>query len=451
MIDSSRVSNPGFAADSDRMVQGHELDGDGMTIAIHVQKSHPYRIRSAPSTVWTRYPIWAPDGSRMVVHRRASARPEAIRTVGSAAPVMLDLRMLAKTTEAWAIAKRIQSSYALLIKTDDPEAAARSDRYGAALSGKVPIKPGMRYYHNHEEVKPMDFNFQGNDYEMFRNPIIEAICAAEGVAYEMVLKRLTKSNLASSRAALLVSYEFARREQNQQIASCEYWMVDGILREAVALGNLEPNADWDRMMSGRGQRPPRVWPDPLKEAMAAKAWIDLGASKSRMFAEHGMDHEQETLQKSRDLKLEDAQGLGANPDPESTKQRDRSFVERVANAQEVIRQTGAESLTWPAVIAASAATTAPGAYLQAMAGNVPADQPPEAPADPADPEDPPADPEDPEDLDEDPEEDPPEPDDVLASDAEGRPTLYRAAGRVIRARYHADGTALHHEIFKAAS
>lgn len=308
IVDAARVCNPGYGANTDRMFEGHELNADGVTVAIHVQKSHPNITRIAPSSDWMRIPIYGPDGQRQVTHRRNGCRPEQIRGLGSAAPVLLYLRMLQGTTEAWAIAKRIQASYALMIKTEDPKEAARGDRHGAVLSGTVPIKPGMRYYHNHDEVTPLNFNFQGNDYEMFRNPIIEAVCAAEGVPYEVVLKRLTKSNMASSRAALLTYYQFCRREQNRQIGSCESVWIESIIREELARDRLALRSeDWDEITRGRWLRAPRVWPDPQREAQAARAWVDMGRSMTSVYDEAGFDFEDEILQRARDNSFMEAQ------------------------------------------------------------------------------------------------------------------------------------------------
>lgn len=308
IIDAARVSNPSYGADTPTMFQGHELDADGREVAIHVQRSHPNIQRVATASDWQRIPIYAKDGSRNVTIRRNSGRPEAIRTLGCGAPVLLYLRMLQGTTEAWAIAKRIQASYALMIKTENPKEAAQADRYGAQLTGNSPTKPGMRYYHNHQEVEPLNWNFQGNDYEQFRNPIIEAVCAAEGVPYELVLKRLTKSNLASSRAALLTYYQFCRREQNRQIGSVESIWVDSIIREDIARERyVVRSTDWDEITRCRWLRAPRVWPDPQKEANAARAWVDMGRSLTSVYDEAGFDFEEEIMQRARDNKFMEAQ------------------------------------------------------------------------------------------------------------------------------------------------
>jgi capsid protein len=309
VIDSSRVSNPGYGADTATMFQGHELDSDGREIAIHVQKSHPNIQRVAPASEWVRVPIFK-DGMRNVTIRRNGGRTEAIRTLGAGACVLLYLRMLQGTTEAWAIAKRIQASYALLVKTEKPNEAARADRNGAVLSGTSPIKPGMKYYHNHEKVEPLNWNFQGADYEMFRNPIIEAVCAAELIPYEMVLKRLTKSNMASSRAALMQAYQYGRREQNRQIMSTEQYWAESVVAEDIARGEIATvGEDSDDIMRFKWRRPARPFPDPQREAQAVKAWADMGHSFTTAYDEVGKDFEEEVRQRARDDRLLKAQGV----------------------------------------------------------------------------------------------------------------------------------------------
>jgi lambda family phage portal protein len=315
VIDPARVSNPNHGADTPRLFQGHELDADGREVAIYVQKSHPNIQRIAQASEWQRIPIYDADGMRQVTMRRNGGRPEQIRTVGCGAPVILYLRMLQGTTEAWAIAKRIQASYALMIKTEDPADAAKADRYGSLLSGNVPIRPGQRYYHNHESVEPLNWNFQGTDYENFRNPIVEAVCACEGLPYEMVLKRLTKSNMASSRAALMQAYQFGKREQNRQILSTEQHWAASITMEDVARGNVDPRTDdRDIITNYKWRRPPRPWPDPQREAQAIKAWVDMGHSYSSAYDEVGKDFEEEIRQRARDERLIAAQKVTVSPD-----------------------------------------------------------------------------------------------------------------------------------------
>ena len=316
VIDPARVSNPNHGADTQSMFQGHELDADGREVAIHIQKTHPNIQRIGPSPEWVRVPIYK-DGLRNVTIRRNSGRTEAIRTLGAGACVLLYLRMLQGTTEAWAIAKRIQASYALMIETENPSEAARADRYGSLLTGNAPTKPGMRYYHNHKSVTPLNWNFQGADYEQFRNPIIEAVCAAEGVPYEMVLKRMTKSNMASSRTSLMQAYQYGRKEQNRQVMSTEQYWAESVISEDIARGDIVvQSSNTDNINRLKWKRPPRPWPDPQKEANAVQAWVNMGHSYTSAYDEVGKDFEEEVRQRARDERLLKAQGItvGVNPD-----------------------------------------------------------------------------------------------------------------------------------------
>jgi lambda family phage portal protein len=320
VIDPARVSNPNYGADTQRMFQGHELDADGREVAIWVQKTHPNIQRIGPSSEWVRVPIYK-DGLRNVTIRRNSGRTEAIRTLGAGACVLLYLRMLQGTTEAWAIAKRIQASYALMIETENPAEAARADRYGSLLTGNAPTKPGMRYYHNHKSVTPLNWNFQGADYEQFRNPIIEAVCAAEGVPYEMVLKRMTKSNMASSRTSLMQAYQYGRKEQNRQVMSTEQYWAESVISEDIARGAIVVrSSNTDDINRLKWKRPPRPWPDPQKEANAVQAWVDMGHSYTSAYDEVGKDFEEEVRQRARDERLLEAQGVTVGVKPATSAQ-----------------------------------------------------------------------------------------------------------------------------------
>lgn len=314
LIDSARVSNPNHAPNSERLFEGHELDADGATIAIHVQRTHPNLTRYAPEFRWVRVPMFAPDGSRNVVHVRNGSRADQIRGIGMGAPMLLYLRLLQTTTESWALAKRVAAAYAAVIETEDPEAAAKADRYGAKLTGNVPLKPAMRYYHNHRKVEFTPWRFDGQDYENYRNPLVEAVSAAEGIPYEFVLRRLTKSNLASSRAAMGVFYNYGRREQNKQIPQCELWWIESILREDIARGRLTVGSDdWDEILRGRWLRPPRVMTDPSREADAAEKWVRMGRSYTNIFDEAGLDFETEAMQLGQDRAFLEAQGIDLTP------------------------------------------------------------------------------------------------------------------------------------------
>jgi len=182
----------------------------------------------------------------------------------------------------------------------------------------------------------------------------------------MVLKRLTKTNLAASRAALMTAYATAATQQEAQLVEVEMPFTESIVREDIARGRIQvPIDDMYLILRGRFERPPRPFPDPAKEADAAERWIKMGRSPSSAFAEVGMNYEQEITQSAQDQRFANAQGVGLNPDPETVMAKDAAFVDRVAAIQAKIDVVEVDGLVWPMVIGAQAAVTAPGAFITA--------------------------------------------------------------------------------------
>ena len=98
------------------------------------------------------------------------------------------------------------------------------------------------------------------------------------------------------------------------------------------------------------------------------AWKDLGRDLTGLFGESGVDFRDSIAQREEDELGMTEHGLGDNPSSKSVQMRDANFVARVAAAKSHIEAAGIDDITWPAVIAASGAISAPGAFLQGMAG-----------------------------------------------------------------------------------
>lgn len=316
LVDPARVCNPNYGANSKTMFEGFELDSEGSPIAIHVISTHPNLMRYAETKTWTRIPIIADDGTRNVIHRRAPGRPDQIRGVGSFSSVMEDLKHLGDLKLATVVAKKAQASIAYFINTKDPRAAAASDRNGAMINGAVGIKPLMKYYLNSEDkITSFNFQFQGGEFDDLLVSILQGASATWRLPVEIVLRRLTKTSLSSSRAALLDYYQTCQAEQDEHIEQAYNPMIAAIIVEGVARGEIEaPTDDMDRLTLGRYLRPARIWPDPLKEAQAAKAWIGVGRSPSSVFAEAGFSYDDEISQTRQDEDYADAQGVEITDD-----------------------------------------------------------------------------------------------------------------------------------------
>jgi lambda family phage portal protein len=324
VIDPARVSNPGNGENTPTLFEGIELNADGSPIAIHIRDTHPNMQRLGARQAkpnWTRVPIYAEDGSRLVLHRKSNLRPDQLRGVSQFSPFLTDLRHLSELKNAYIVAKRMQASTGMVVKTDDPEKSARADKNGALLSGTVGMKPGFKYYTKKEnDIVPFNTTFQGAEFEEMVVTLVQNIAASWALPVEMVLRRLTKTNLASSRAALMDFYETCRREQEEHIAQVSRPMVEALIREGVARGDIvvpktEDGLDYDRLSTGSFQRPPRFFPDPLKEVQAAQGKIAMGASRTKVFADLGLAFEDEIARRAQDEAYMEAQGVDLNPAP----------------------------------------------------------------------------------------------------------------------------------------
>ncbi len=312
VVDPTRVCNPNFGTNTRTMFEGVELDGDGQPVAIHVISSIINLVRYAEKKTWTRVPIYAPDGTRNVIHLRRPGRADQIRSESDFAPILGDMKHLDDLKLAHVVGKKANASIALLINTKDPQAAARADRNGAMLAGNVGIKPLMKYYMGTDDkVTTFGFQFQGAEFDDLLMALMQVDTATHRLPVEYVLARLTRTNMAASRSAMMLAFRTFRREQEEHIAQGYDPMISALILEGVARGEIDaaPDVDRDRLCAGKYLRPAVMWPDPLKEVLAAKAKRDLGISPSTVVADLGEDFEDEIRQTAQDMKFAQAQGV----------------------------------------------------------------------------------------------------------------------------------------------
>ncbi len=341
LIDPARVSNPFDGANSATMFEGIELDGSGSPIAIHIRSAHPRLQRMSTGKItWTRVPFFDENGDRLVIHRRSAKRPDQVRGISALATSLTDLHHLSELKNAWIVAKRMNATVAWVVKTKDPVKAAAADRNGALLAGTVGMKPAMKYYVGLDDtVEMQSTDFQGGSFDELTVTLAQSVAAAWCLPVEMVLRRLTKTNMASSRAALLDYYMTVQREQDEHILQVEQPIVESLIREGIVRGEIDVGADvdWDMTCAGMFRRPPRVFPDPLKEAQAAQAKAELGYSYTTIYAEAGHSFEDEIARRKQDNDYLEAQGvsLGSNmpttQDPADVRQQEADAAQAQAD------------------------------------------------------------------------------------------------------------------------
>ena len=308
-----RLCNPDWMANDDRFQDGYELDDDGHLVAIRVLKSHPNKLTAGAFT-WTRIPIYDAQGMPQVAINASRRFPEQVGGTGWAAPVMMLIKQLAGVQEAHVVAKRLQAALGMIVEVDDPKKAAAADRNGVVLAPNTKIVPGKVYYvRKGASVKPFDFKYNGQDYEVFEAGLLQAIAAAfgHGIPYQFAMQQLTKSNMASSRAALMQAWRSFRRE-GHELSQCTLQpMIESLLAEDLARGRIDVPAgvEIEQLAAGFWQPPPALSVDPARDMQAAKDKRLLGVSGTSVFRELGYEFDAEIAQTATDNQTADEQGV----------------------------------------------------------------------------------------------------------------------------------------------
>lgn len=315
IVDPARVSNPSFGPNNVNLFEGIKLDDDGCKVGVYVQRRNPYAIQNVDFT-WDLIPWHAPDGSLNVVHLKAPGRPDQIRGIGWFAPVMAMVHQLGQVTDAFVVAKRVQACIGYIETSPNQVASAAAQTNGAtsrspAGATNARLYPGMRLVvPMGTTITPLNWNFQGDDHSGFQDSMLQAICAAWAMPMEFVQHRLTKTNMAAARAALMQAYKTATCGQEMMIGAVETPWAESVLLEDDARGRISlPAGDMDDAMALRWNRPAQQYPDPVKEATAAEKLQAQGKSPSSLAAQRGDDFESEILQSAQDKAFAAAHGV----------------------------------------------------------------------------------------------------------------------------------------------
>ena len=307
IIHSSRICNPQFGQNTDRLINGVALDDGGSPLGIHVMTAHPNALHPSKRFAWNFVPWYDQSGHPQVTHQTLPRHADQIRAPSWFTSVIPLLRMFGATLQAKVVADRLKASMGLICECDDPEEFARKDRNGAVLNGTTRILPGKTYYVRKGTVwKTLDFQYNGADFKQWSDVLLEMVCANFGVSLDFVLQRFGQTSLAASRVGLIQAYQTFHGIQNWQIGYTEDPWNASVLIEDLARGLLTLDGDdeveaMDRLLSGAYQRPARPMPDPLKEVQTADHWTKrMGRSYSAVYADAGIDMSTNNVVRAQD-------------------------------------------------------------------------------------------------------------------------------------------------------
>lgn len=314
LVHSSRVCNPDYGPDTDRLFRGLSLDDSGSPFAINVRR---YRIKDGVGRdVWDQIPIYGRDGARQVTHLHRASHPDQLLGTTPMAPILGLLKQFGGVTDAYVVAKRIQACFPMIWETDDPAALAQAARNGTLITNGMRLKPGMVYVcKTGTAFRFENLQFNGADHQAFSESLLQLATAALGLPYEVVLNRLSKANLASARAALMSAYRAFQIWQHELIVQVVEPWIEWIIREDMARQRLTDlrTDDLDLILRGKFLRPAIPTPDLNKDLSAVEKFVNLGGAPTDGFGMVGMpDFQGSVRQHADDTKVMKAQGVDFN-------------------------------------------------------------------------------------------------------------------------------------------
>jgi lambda family phage portal protein len=249
LVEAARVCNPNYQPNTDRLIDGVEIDEDGAPVAYHVADSYPLsRYGSLGPTDWKRVAVYGADsGTVQVLHVLKQNRVGQTRGVPIFAPVVETLKQISRLAESELMASVVNSFFTVLIKRSsvDSDIPILPDQ-GNSATAQVPtsVDPTSQIRMGSGTVAELgpdedavfaDPKRPNANFDPFFRSFLAQIGVAVELPHELVIKQFT-SSYSASRAALLEAWRaFGTRRS---------WLVDlfcqpiyeWMLGEAVARG-----------------------------------------------------------------------------------------------------------------------------------------------------------------------------------------------------------------------
>lgn len=331
LVEGDRLGNPDYAADSEHLRGGIEIDDYGKPLA--------YWFRKAPknsstwlwqgggwfdmTAEWERIPARTEWGRPRVLHMFFQERVGQSRGKPLITSVLEQFKLFDHYQRAELQSSIVNALVAGIIETpmdqqaianlvgDDPNGyLASKNEWRTSLQGgaMIPLYPG-------DKLAPFAPARPSSQYEHFSETQLRHIGAAVNLPYELLLKDFSKTNYSSARAALLEAWRYFLGKR-QWLA--EYWatLVYAMwLEEAVGKGLVEAPGFYEKVYYWTRCKwigPGRGWIDPVKEAQASQVRMSIGIStREQECAEQGTDYQDTAEQiarertQARDLGIDD--------------------------------------------------------------------------------------------------------------------------------------------------
>ncbi len=329
IIEADRVSNPNFGANKVDLVDGVEMDADGVPIAYHISSTHPDDTTIGRKREWRRYELGSTiTGQPLILHLFDQQRPDQARGLPYLSPVVEAIKQLGDYQEAEIKAAVISAMFTVFV--EQPAIMDDGDSAAAGILGDAPsqsnIDPSNEIQMGSgaivdlaagEKVNFADPKRPNTAFEYFVDAITKSIGAALGIPKELLLKAFSAS-YSASRAALEMAWQFFNARQVWFAWKFCQPVYEWVITEAIVSGRLsapgffaDPQIREAWLGSAWVSTSSRISLDPLKEANAYGKHLEMRTmSRQQIVMEHnGGDWNLTEKQLAKEEKLLIADGL----------------------------------------------------------------------------------------------------------------------------------------------
>lgn len=333
VIEADRLSNPHNRQNTATMIDGVEVDSDGVPIAYHISTRHPDDAGYGINREWKRYESGVTAaGTPLILHLFHQLRPDQARGIPYLSPVIEAIRQLGDYGEAEMRAAVISAMFTVFIKQPSIEDGAspiigstgnetNADPNSEIQLGNgaiVDLGPG-------EDPVFADPKRPNLAFDAFVTAMSRHIGVALELPYEMLLKSFTAS-YSASRAALEMAWQMFRTRRSWLAWKFCQPVYEWVITEAVASGRLVAPGYFDDQIVREAWLgsdwigPSRIQLDPYKEASADQIDLTMRTkTRAQIIMERtGGSFEAKHAQLVREQRLAQADGIIIEPLPGQT-------------------------------------------------------------------------------------------------------------------------------------
>lgn len=299
ILEADRVSTPDTDGESEatetgnggRIIDGIEIDKEGVVTKVYVTNRHPLMESASESVEWTAIDVIGKDtGYPNILHIMTYERPEQRRGIPFVSSQIEQIKQLDRYINSELASQVVASMLTAFVTSQDDdgkfglEDAVNEEDKVTDDDLQLELAPGAIYSlppgKSIQTVNPIRAN---TGFEQFVSALETIIGASMEIPKEVLIKKYD-SNYTAARSALLDFWKIVRVHRTAFNASFNQPIYEQWLSEAVAIGRIEApgffddpavRAAWCGCM-WNGASMGHV--DPLKEINAAEKRIQLNIS-----------------------------------------------------------------------------------------------------------------------------------------------------------------------------